>query len=414
MLNVLFGKSIKVKKKVVILAEYVGENHNSTAYYWSQITKYLNDDYEILLIAPENKHSLDFASRYSIKTKFVKLAKYDKNKLLSRLLGQVKQTLSFLSVINKEICSADLLFSGTNPIVTMACLAALKLRYKFQWLVLVHDVFPNNLVPAKVISPNSFLYKVLIYLSKKMYSSPDKMICIGRDMKKLIQDKTGKDEKIYYIPNWASTEKITPSAKSENKVITDLCWDDEVVYQFFGNMGRLQGMDNLLKAIQQSKHQEARYVFIGSGSEADWVKDTIQKINDDCGYNKAYFYGPLDLEKNQMGLNACDVSLVTLSENMLGLGVPSKAYFSMAADKPILYVGDRDSELFILLSEYQVGWTCEPSQPERLALQLDSVTEMLLNNDIPKMQPRKLLIENFSEVLALTKIERVVNSALTS
>jgi len=414
MLNVLFGKSIKVKKKVVILAEYIGENHNSTAYYWSQITKHLNDDYEILLIAPENKHSLDFASRYSIKTKFVKLAKYDKNKLLSRLLGQVKQTLSFLSVINKEICSADLLFSGTNPIVTMACLAALKLRYKFQWLVLVHDVFPNNLVPAKVISPNSFLYKVLIYLSKKMYSSPDKMICIGRDMKKLIQDKTGKDEKIYYIPNWASTKNITPSAKSENKVITDLCWDDEVVYQFFGNMGRLQGMDNLLKAIQQSKHQEARYVFIGSGSEADWVKNTIQKINDDCGYNKAYFYGPLDLEKNQMGLNACDVSLVTLSENMLGLGVPSKAYFSMAADKPILYVGDRDSELFILLSEYQVGWTCEPSQPERLALQLDSVTEMLLNNDIPKMQPRKLLIENFSEVLALTKIERVVNSALTS
>jgi glycosyltransferase involved in cell wall biosynthesis len=411
---VLFGKSIKVKKKVVILAEYVGENHNSTAYYWSQITKYLNDDYEILLVAPENKHSLAFASRYGVKTKFVKLAKYDKNKLFFRLLGQVKQTLSFLSVINKEACSADMLFSGTNPIVTMACLAALKLRYKYQWLVLVHDVFPNNLVPAKVISPNSFLYKVLIYLSKKMYSSPDKMICIGRDMKKLILDKTGNDEKISYIPNWASTEKIISSPKSENEVITDLCWCDEVVYQFFGNMGRLQGMDNLLKAIQLSRHQEARYLFIGSGSEADFVKNTIQKINDDCGYNKAYFYGSLDLEKNQMGLNACDVSLVTLSENMLGLGVPSKAYFSMAADKPILYVGDRDSELSILLSEYQVGWTCEPSQPERLALQLDSVTEMFLNNDIPKMQPRKLLIENFSEVLALTKIERVVSSMVTS
>jgi glycosyltransferase involved in cell wall biosynthesis len=414
MLSVLFGKSIKVKKKVVILAEYVGENHNSTAYYWSQITKHLNDDYEVLLIAPENKHSLAFASKYGIKTKFVKLAKYDKNKLFSRLLGQVKQTLSFLSVIKKEVCYADLLFSGTNPIVTMACLAVLKLRYKYQWLVLVHDVFPNNLVPAQVITPNSLFYKLLIYLSKKMYLSPDKMICIGRDMKKLIQDKTGKDDRIYYIPNWASTEKIISSAKSENEIITDLCWGNEVVYQFFGNMGRLQGMDNLLKAIQQSKHQDARYLFIGSGSEADFVKNTVQKINDDWGYHKAHFYGSLELEKNQMGLNACDVSLVTLSENMLGLGVPSKAYFSMAADKPILYVGDSDSELSILLSEYQVGWTCEPSQPELLAIQLDNITEMLLSNDVPKMQPRKLLIENFSEVLALTKIERVVNSTIAS
>jgi glycosyltransferase involved in cell wall biosynthesis len=403
-----------VKTKVLILAEYIGENHNSTAYYWSQIVKYLNDDYEVLLIAPENKHSLVFASKYNIKTKFVKLAEYNKNNLLSRLLGQVKQTMNFISAVKKELAMTDLLFSGTNPIVTMGSLAVLKIRYKFKWLVLVHDVFPNNLVPAKVLSSSSFLYKALLFLSKKMYASPDSMICIGRDMKKLLQDKLGKEKASYYVPNWASTQKNLPLAKSENELISKLNWQNNIVYQFFGNMGRLQGMDNLLKAIQLSEHKEARFLFIGNGSEAEHVENTLEKINSECGYVKTHFFGHLDLEKNNMGLNACDVSLVTLSENMLGLGVPSKAYFSMAADKPILYVGDVDSELSILLSEYQVGWTCQAEQPNELARLLDYVTQTLLLNESTSMQPRKLLMENFSEKSALAKIEKVVKLMVMS
>ncbi|OCH37504.1 glycosyltransferase WbuB [Aliivibrio fischeri] len=412
MLSVWFGKSINVKKKIVILAEYIGENHNSTAYYWSQITKHLQGEYEIVLIAPENKYSLFFASENKITTRFVKLAEHNKNNLLSRLQGQIKQTMSFLSVVKEEVGSADLLFSGTNPIVTMASLVLLKWRYRFQWLVLVHDVFPNNLIPAKVLSASSPFYKALIALSKKMYAAPDSMICIGRDMKVLLKQKIGNEKHIHYIPNWASTEKIPSLNKLDNKIITDLGWQNQVVYQFFGNMGRLQGMGNLVKAIQQSTHQQARFLFIGCGSEADNVQKFLGQINEECGYDKTHFYGRLDLEKNHIGLNACDISLVTLSDNMCGLGVPSKAYFSMAADKPILYVGDGDSELSILLSEYPVGWVCEPEQPILLAQQLDAITENCLISEMPKMRPRVLLTEHFSEALALTKIARVVNSTI--
>lgn len=399
-----------MKKKIVILAEYIGENHNSTAYYWSQITKHLQGEYEIVLITPENKHSVVFASENKITTRFVKLAEHNKNNLLSRLQGQIKQTMSFLSVVKEEMRNADLLFSGTNPIVTMASLVLLKRRYRFQWLVLVHDIFPNNLIPAKVLSISNPFYKTLIMLSKRMYAAPDSIICIGRDMKVLLKQKIGNEDNIHYIPNWASTEKIPSLNKSDNKIVTDLGWQDQVVYQFFGNMGRLQGMGNLVRAIQQSTHQRARFLFIGCGSEADNVQKSLSQINKECGYDKTHFYGRLDLEKNHMGLNACDVSLVTLSDNMCGLGVPSKAYFSMAADKPILYVGDGASELSILLSEYAMGWMCEPEQSTLLAQQLDKITESYLISGTPKMQPRALLIEHFSETLALTKIARVVNT----
>ncbi|WP_415775086.1 glycosyltransferase family 4 protein [Shewanella oncorhynchi] len=403
-----------MKKKIVILAEYIGENHNSTAYYWSQITKHLKTDYEIVLIAPENEHSRTFASKYNITTHFVKLAKHNKNNLLSRLFGQIKQTISFISALKNEVKAADLLFSGTNPIITMAILAMIKPLYQFKWLVLVHDIFPNNLLPAGILSSTSPVYKALISISNKMYQSPDRMICIGRDMKELLKHKTGDQDVIHYIPNWASTEKVPVLQKCDNEIISELGWQYNVVYQFFGNMGRLQGMGNLLQAINLSQNSQSRFLFIGCGSEATHVKKMVAKINEECGYDRAHFYGKLDLEKNQIGLNACDISLVTLSENMYGLGVPSKAYFSMAADKPILYVGDSGSELSLLLGEHTVGWTCEPAEPQLLAQRLDEITDSYLKSNSIVIHPRVILADHFSESLALTKIESVVNSTIMS
>jgi hypothetical protein len=59
---------------------------------------------------------------------------------------------------------------------------------------------------------------------------------------------------------------------------------------------------------------------------------------------------------------------------MKGLGVPSKAYFSLAADKPLLVIGDKASELSILISEEpNVGWHCEPENPKKLAFLIDQI-----------------------------------------
>ena len=66
-------------------------------------------------------------------------------------------------------------------------------------------------------------------------------------------------------------------------------------------------------------------------------------------------------------LNACDVALITLSDGMLGLGVPSKAYNIMAAGKPILIIADNASEISMCVKEYNLGWIVEPNNPKLLS-----------------------------------------------
>lgn len=402
------------RQKVLVLTEYVGENHNSTAYYWSQIVKRLLETFDVILVTPDTKHSRAFSEKYQVPTEYVQFAEHNKNSLTSRLLGQVKQTNLFLCSIRQHVDDVDLIFSGTNPIVTMFAIAFMKLRKSFKWLVLVHDVFPNNLVPAKVVRRSSLLYRFLTYFSKKAYTAPDHMICIGRDMKQLLIEKTEQYDKVSFVSNWASTDLIFPHLKSENELILELNWKSNIVFQFFGNMGRLQGIPNLLKAIELTEHKAARFLFIGCGSESKDVEYVAKSVNKKVGYERINYYGRLDLEKNNLGLNACDVALVTLSSDMFGLGVPSKAYFSLAADKPILYVGDKGTELEQLLSEYKLGWHCLGNNPAELAKLIDSITVELLDSSCNDFKPRRVLEESFSEQMALTAISKIVQETIES
>ena len=62
-------------------------------------------------------------------------------------------------------------------------------------------------------------------------------------------------------------------------------------------------------------------------------------------------------------LNACDVGIVTLSDGMYGLGVPSKSYNIMASGKPILIIADENSEISRCVKEYGIGWVVPPDNP---------------------------------------------------
>ena len=119
----------------------------------------------------------------------------------------------------------------------------------FKWMLLVHDVFPENLIAAKVFESKSLLYRSVKYLFDKVYSSADTLIAIGRDMQILLKIKTKSINRIEYVPNWVDPNDVYPLTRDCSGLIHNHGFDGKVVFQFFGNLGRLQGIQNLLNAI---------------------------------------------------------------------------------------------------------------------------------------------------------------------
>ena len=45
----------------------------------------------------------------------------------------------------------------------------------------------------------------------------------------------------------------------------------------------------------------------------------------------------------------------------------------MAVGKPILYIGESDSEIASVITKYDIGWVVEPNKPEKLKETIEKI-----------------------------------------
>jgi glycosyltransferase involved in cell wall biosynthesis len=256
-------------------------------------------------------------------------------------------------------------------------------------------VYPDNLVPSKILNKKSISFKALCRYFDWVYRSADLIFVIGRDMQKLIEKKIGQKEKIHYIPNWVDQNDIEPSNRQDSEIIKNLGWESKFIFQFFGNFGRVQGIENLLAAIKLVKNPLAAFLFIGGGAKVGLVKDFAANQPN----HQVVYLGELAQSNKMSGLAACDVALITLEKGMVGLGVPSKAYFSMAADRPLIAVMESDAEIALMVKEHNIGWVCAPDNPALLANLID---EICVSPGITRLAHSRTVFEShYSERIGL-------------
>ena len=392
-------------EKIFIVSEFIGAKQNSTGYYWSSIICGLAGKYNnVAVICPNLPQNVIDGDQ--VKIHYLRSVSMNKNKLISRLLGQIIYALRFFSLLLSKPQKDDVICSGTNPALLLMLMPFVKKIKKVKWLLLVHDVFPENLVPAGLVNPNSMLFKLAKMYFDWVYSSADTLVVIGRDMQLLLNDKTATTNKTAYISNWVDPLDVVPVERADALFLKELGWgEDKVVFQFFGNIGRVQGVDNLLSAISLVTNPRAAFIFIGAGA----MVSTLKAYLVENPHLPVAYLGELSLDKKNLGLAACDIAIVTLAQGMLGLGVPSKAYFSMAADKPILMISEVDSEISQVISEEKIGWCCESNNPYKLAKLIDDICSL---DELTSVRPRQVFMNRFTEEIALNKFFDCVHKLL--
>ncbi|WP_019837365.1 glycosyltransferase family 4 protein [Acinetobacter towneri] len=392
-------------KKVLVISEFILPEQNSTGYFWYKIIQKMaqsaiTDD--ISVIAPVNEQDVVKYFDKKVNLNLFSSPEYNKNSLASRVWGQVKQTYFFYKKIKGNLHAGTKIVSGTNPLFLMVLIAILKIFKPFQWHLLVHDVFPQNLVPAGLLKKHSIIYKILNTIFNLIYAQADHIIVIGRDMETILRQKKYK-KAITVIPNWVDFKEIELLNKNDSELIKKLNWEKDIVFQFFGNIGRVQGIDHLIQAIQLVKHPQAKFLFIGGGSAVEVVQSYIK--NNQQTNNVAYI-NELPSSQRSLGLSSCDIAIVTLAEGMFGLGVPSKAYFSMAANRPILAIMDENAEVACMVKEHQIGWVESSNQPRQLAQLIDDICERELASCVNS--PRAILEKYYHQDVLLEKFVNIL------
>jgi len=166
------------------------------------------------------------------------------------------------------------------------------------------------------------------------------------------------------IPNWAPRELQLPAlpeaiaAYRENWGLADKC-----IIAYSGNLGRVHEFKTILAAAERLKNQRAiAFLFIGAGARFDELRSAVasrqlQNIN---------FLPPVSRENLAVALAAADIQLVTLNPVFANLVYPSKLAGTLAAGRPVLFVGPPQGEITQLLTTEECGRTVQPGDDESL------------------------------------------------
>lgn len=236
----------------------------------------------------------------------------------------------------------------TPPLISLVGMAIQKLRGA-RHIVWEMDVYPDIAVDLGVLQPNSFPTRVFGWLADLPRHRADRVIALGECMKSRLLAHGLAQEKVVVAENWADNDAV-PRRKPDALPNQDAALS--IVYS--GNFGRAHDAETIAGAMAELNHEEDNFQFVfgGGGSRMAWIQDFCSRN----GVDSARFLPYCERDELTARLVSSHIGLVTQRPESAGAIVPSKTYGILAAGRPVLFVGPRQSTTAYLIERFGCGW----------------------------------------------------------
>ncbi len=392
-----------------IVTQLFFPEETSTAYIMTRISELLSEKGSVNVICGSSSYHSESLKTDKILSENVKIfhvntPSLNKNNLFFRFFLFFYFTIAVFLKIMVNVKKIDKLILVTNPPTLLIVIGLLKRIKKFNLIIILQDIFPENAAVSGIIGKKSIIYKFILFIMNKGYSSADKLIACGSDMSQHFINKGLEPSKIFVIPNWIDQELLDINVTIDRNVYFDLDLKEKVVLEFAGNVGRVQGLERFLKLFHKAMNPNLILLVIGDGAN----KNELEKYVRENNISNVYFFKTKPRSEQAKFLTSCDVGLITLCEGMYGLGVPSKVYNLMSAAKPIFYIGDKNSEIDTYIKKNKIGWSFNWHDEIEI---LNFLTQIDCSIDFESLgiNARTFAHKNFTEANILSQYNEVLS-----
>lgn len=405
-------KDSSEKKTLWVVTELYYPEETSTGYYLTRTAEGLADDFEVKVLcgqpnysargqrAPKHEHHKNVEIFRAYGTTL------DKNVIFFRLINMLTLSFSIFWKALRKFKKGEQVLVVTTPPSLPFITAFASLLKGSQYILLIHDNYPEILVAVNKAKENSFLVKFLNFCNRWLYKYAAKIIVVGRDMKVLVEKKTeGLDIPIEIIPNWAELETVEPRERRHNELLAELGLFDKLVFLYAGNMGHPNDLESIIKCAESLlENEEIHFIFLGAGVKKKWLEKEVKEKR----LKNITLLEPQPRSEQNVFLNACDVAFVSLVPKMWGVSMPSRTYNILAVGKPILALTEPDSEVSRVVLGDSLGWVVSPNSPGVLK---ETVLEIYRNrNKLEKMgkDARNVALQEYSLEKALMRYKKAL------
>lgn len=194
----------------------------------------------------------------------------------------------------------------------------------------VLDLWPQSLEAVGAVK-SPLVLKLVNWLVDLIYNNCDLVLAQSRSFVSQIARYLPDERRVAYFPSWAEVidppehalpaPEVPPSANSFDIV-------------FAGNIGEAQDFPTLLDAAEQLADAPVRWLVVGDGRKADWVRSEIVRRGLE---NHVIMLGRFPIERMPSFFRQADALLVSLrSDPIFALTIPAKLQTYLAAGLPIL------------------------------------------------------------------------------
>ena len=246
------------------------------------------------------------------------------------------------------------------PAILLKCIKKTPIVF---WVL---DLWPETLQAVGVIQ-SPFLLKMVGMLVKFIYRHCDLILAQSQSFIKGIGKYCGDREKIRYFPSWSEelfNQQVVAAATEIEKRVNGF------TIMFAGNIGDAQDFPTILSAAEQLRHRpEIRWIIVGDGRMASWVKEQIAARE---LQGNVIMAGRHPLSRMPSFFAHADALLVSLKANeVFSMTIPGKIQTYLSSGLPI--IGALDGEGQRVVREAGAGYTCRAGDARGLAAMVDKM-----------------------------------------
>lgn len=280
------------------------------------------------------------------------------------MIGRLLSYGSFLAgafVAGFRVGHPDTVITLTTPPLTSVFGRILKLARGCRHFIWEMDVYPDIAADLGTLKPRSMLTCVIGALADWSRRNADGIIVLGHEMKARLIARDIPEHKIHVAENWADGGEIIPLPFPEGPLTV----------HYSGNFGLAHDYETISAAIKRfANDPRFQFVFAGGGSR----RQQMEELCSARGFPNTRFRPYSSRAELGASLAEGHVGLVTQLPETSGSIVPSKTYGIMAAGRPILYIGPRETTPARIVERFQCGWQVNPGDTAALANLLERLS----------------------------------------
>lgn len=286
-----------------------------------------------------------------------------KSKSLVRALSMLAFAVRLIAHVVRNRSEYDLVTITTIPPVVMGLAARIIKRLTgIPYLYHCMDLYPEVAVISRMARS-----RLLMHLVRRIDTSTCRkaaaVVVLSNDMRATLERRGLDCTNVVVLNNFevldgdpSGVESVIPGDVRKFRVL------------FAGNMGRFQGLENLVTVAHRLAKElpDVEFVFMGAGTSVSALKEQAASLVGET----VRFVDHQPVETAVRAMEDCQLGVVSLRPRIHEVAYPSKTAMYLRAGCRVVAVVETDSDLASLIRDEDLGVTCAP-------LDVDALTEVI-------------------------------------